>query len=88
MLPVTRPNRPCKTCRLCGEPAAAGESLTHRGYHFECGQLAAQNAAREMAARRGPAWDRWLQSRGPLGVNQFSGGGSGVPARRQSAKSR
>jgi hypothetical protein len=77
---MPKPRRPPKTCRECGQPAQDGEALTHRGYHFGCGMAKAERAAREMAARSGPAYEAWLASAGPLGRNRYSDGGSRVPA--------
>ena len=65
--------RPQKTCRLCGQPARPGESFTHRGYHYGCGLRRAEDAARQMAAKAGPYYDRWLASNGPRGTNRYTG---------------
>lgn len=54
-------------CLLCGAPASEDNPISTRGKCKACGIENAVQAALEMAAQSGPAWDRWVASRGPKG---------------------
>ena len=51
-----------KPCAECGQLTAKRSSRTDAPLHAECGITRAARAAREMAARSGPAWDTFVAS--------------------------
>lgn len=61
--------RPTKQmpCRECGEPMTVDIAKQNPPRCVECGIAAAASAARQMHERSGPAYARWLASRGVLG---------------------
>lgn len=59
-----------ENCRTCGRHTDECGQLSRRGYCQPCGQAAAIAAAMQMAAKSGPAYDRWLQTAGPTGRSE------------------
>lgn len=54
-------------CKDCGRTITKLELSKLRLICADCGEDRARRAAIEMATKSGPAWDRFLLSRGPQG---------------------
>jgi hypothetical protein len=55
-------------CKDCGRTVTKLELSKPRLVCEDCGTERARRAAYEMATKSGPAWDRFLLSRGPEGA--------------------
>jgi len=56
-----------RTCACCGE-LTTGRYPPFKDVHcLNCNTGHMKDAARQMAAKSGPYYDRWLRTRGPLG---------------------
>lgn len=54
-------------CAVCGVYTERYMSSRQTKQCYECGLETARRAAYEMATKKGPAWDRFTQSRGATG---------------------
>lgn len=54
-------------CNRCHEPVQKPFRFYRRAYHEECGILEASDAARQMANKSGPYYERWLETKGRYG---------------------
>jgi len=60
-------------CKRCGVNMQVGVRTKKQPRHVECGVLDAQDAARQMHEKSGPAWDKWLEAQ-PRAVAHRWGG--------------
>lgn len=56
-----------RNCADCGQEVTGRLPMVKDIRCIACAITRAANAAREMAAKSGPAYDRWLETRGPQG---------------------
>lgn len=65
----------------CGEPATPSSIQSGKRRCIECSNRAVAQAAREMHAKSGPAYDAWLASSGPDGFAHARQSPRTAPAR-------
>lgn len=67
-------------CAACGRHEDDVGRLSGRRLCVDCSSSRAVEAARQMAAKEGEYYERWLRSKGPLGINRHTKGRSPQPA--------
>lgn len=67
------------TCHKCGSQIRKWVKAGRQPMCFSCGQEAAANAARQMHARSGPAWDRFCAAMAAKGT-PVSGQAAAAPS--------
>lgn len=55
-------------CEDCGQPATRARGGGKRKICADCGAANGPAAALQMAAKQGPAYERWLATNGPRGA--------------------
>jgi len=61
-------------CNECGNPVTVNAQTVKAPRCYECGLAAHVEQIRQMAAKSGPYYDRWLETNGPKG--RPKGGGT------------
>ena len=58
---MSRPKRQ-RLCKLCGRDETESHRLTERSYCLECGITVSIGVVRQLAAKSGPAYDKWREA--------------------------
>ena len=51
-----------RLCKLCGRAETEDHHLTERSYCLECGITVSIGVVRQLAAKSGPAYDKWRKA--------------------------